>query len=573
VHYNLKEYEDGIKSFQRSSSSRRATTSARSTSPSRPTRRSCWSTPRWTTGGRGPRLLQEAGRAIPSRSSSSRSIAGIYSKQDKTDDEVAVYEYLIGADKQAQDRAGVRREHHGRLQEARERRREDGRDEVINRFLTEFDPKSTWYGRTRIDEEAMTRANQYREEQLDWLISTWYHTHAQENDENSRPRPRRPTSRPPVLRAVHRVVPRVEGPLREGVLPRRDLLLPDEAVGQGGRALRPSSSAIPRASTPSSRPTPSFSAMEEKMFDAGVAKRPDIKPPPKGTSPIPRQGQDGGRPTSPTSRRIRTTKSSSRSPRRRSTTTEKAFLEACKAYVGASTRRTRRCRPCRSARPRSTSRRATTPRASSASRSSWSTTRSTSSPGFAAATLFDSNYRLRRWDQMERWARYMLERKNYEVLDKEQLEEVIAVSINNYATELKEKGGEGEKARPQQMLRFVKEFPEHPKAAIAMFNAAATSEQARADRGGHRPLREPDQAVCRSRRRPPRRTSCSARSTRVRPTSKRPPTTSRRWPTPSRRASDGRLALQRRCHPRRARAERAGHRDLPDLREEVPRAG
>ena len=36
--------------------------------------------------------------------------------------------------------------------------------------------------------------------------------------------------------------------------------------------------------------------------------------------------------------------------------------------------------------------------------------------GYAAATLFDANYRLRRWDQMERWGRYMLKRRNFKVM-------------------------------------------------------------------------------------------------------------------------------------------------------------
>ena len=37
-------------------------------------------------------------------------------------------------------------------------------------------------------------------------------------------------------------------------------------------------------------------------------------------------------------------------------------------------------------------------------------------------------------------SRYMLKRKNYKVLKRKQLQDVIAVSINNYATELKDAG-------------------------------------------------------------------------------------------------------------------------------------
>ena len=109
---------------------------------------------------------------------------------------------------------------------------------------------------------------------------------------------------------------------------------------------------------------------------------------------------------------------------------------------------------------------------------------------FAAATLFDANYRLRRWDQMERWGRYMLKKRNFKVLKKKQLEDIIAISINNYAAELSEKGtklktagkiDEGQKLQDQavsQMMRFIKEFPKHPKAAIALSNAAYLTERA-----------------------------------------------------------------------------------------------
>ena len=96
--------------------------------------------------------------------------------------------------------------------------------------------------------------------------------------------------------------------------------------------------------------------------------------------------------------------------------------------------------------------------------------------GHAAAKLFDANYRLRRWDQMESWGRYMLKRKNFKVLSKKKLLGVIAISINEYATELNAKGEKDKAAK--EMLRFVGEFPKHEKAAIALFNAAAITEQA-----------------------------------------------------------------------------------------------
>jgi TolA-binding protein len=109
---------------------------------------------------------------------------------------------------------------------------------------------------------------------------------------------------------------------------------------------------------------------------------------------------------------------------------------------------------------------------------------------FAAATLFDANYRLRRWDQMERWGRYMLKKRNYKVLTKKQLKDILALSINKYADELSQKGtklkkegkyDEGQALQDKavdQMLRFLDEFPKHEKSAITLANAAYLTELA-----------------------------------------------------------------------------------------------
>jgi len=96
--------------------------------------------------------------------------------------------------------------------------------------------------------------------------------------------------------------------------------------------------------------------------------------------------------------------------------------------------------------------------------------------GFAAATLFDANYRLRRWDQMERWGRYMLKRRNFKVLKKKQLKNVIAISIHEFALELRKEKKPLKAA--EQWMRFVNEFPKHDKAAVALFNSAAIMETA-----------------------------------------------------------------------------------------------
>ena len=85
--------------------------------------------------------------------------------------------------------------------------------------------------------------------------------------------------------------------------------------------------------------------------------------------------------------------------------------------------------------------------------------------GFAAAVLFDANYRLRRWDQMERWARYMLDRKNYKVLSKETegRHRGFHQRIRAGATQK----GEKQKAA-DQYLRFVNEFPKNDKAPASL---------------------------------------------------------------------------------------------------------
>ena len=52
-------------------------------------------------------------------------------------------------------------------------------EKTINRFLTYFDPKGSWYAVNKDIEEPRIRSNQYRDQELDWLIGH-FHTKAQE---------------------------------------------------------------------------------------------------------------------------------------------------------------------------------------------------------------------------------------------------------------------------------------------------------------------------------------------------------------------------------------------------------
>ena len=405
-------------------------------------------------------------------------IANIFDKQDKTDDEINVYEYLIGADKQAKTVPAYAERitaSYKKLENVDAKTAELAKtDEVINRFLGEFDPKSTWYVTNKGDEEAITRANQYREEQLDWLIS-WYHTHAQQNEDTPAKADKF------YVKAAENYEKYLAWFPESKELYEKEFFLAEIYYFQTkswDKAAEHYRAVVKRDAKGKYSVESAYAAilcMEEKMFDAGVAQRPVVKAPPKNKKVDPHaKGQIEVAPE------IEYTKKDPNDkfepiPETPLHTTEDAFVKACEDYVtqypkdkevpfvsfrsaeiyinkGHYSEGIKRLEVIMEHHP------------------------THKYAGHAAAVLFDANYRLKRWDQMERWGRYMIEHKNFDVLDKKKLEEVIAISINEYATELAKKG-ENEKAR-EQMLRFIKEFPNHPKAAIALFNAAAISERA-----------------------------------------------------------------------------------------------
>ncbi len=95
---------------------------------------------------------------------------------------------------------------------------------------------------------------------------------------------------------------------------------------------------------------------------------------------------------------------------------------------------------------------------------------------FAGGSLLVANYVLKRWDEVEKWARYMMDHKIFDVTPKEDLEQAIALAINERAKELK-KAKKFDKAT-SELLRLAKEFPKSDLAPGALFNAGAIYESA-----------------------------------------------------------------------------------------------
>ncbi len=396
-------------------------------------------------------------------------IARIYNKQDKTEDEMSVYEYLISSDKsgpKVPEYAGYITAAVKKLEDL------DRTDKTINRFFTTLDPKGSWYVANKEKDEPMTRAKQYREEQVDWLIGQ-YHTKAQEVESKLKDQERADKL---YSRAAHYYEVYLEWfpNAKASELYEKEFYLAeiyffqtaewDKAIAHyrgvvkrdpKGKYSRESAYAVILAS-------------EEKMADAGLIER-------SCDRQKARKGQCKAKEA-----RVEYTKAEKDDefkpiPETPLHETETSFVSACAEFTdvfpkdkeavavsfraaeiyikkGHYSEGVKRLEVIMEHHPKH----------------KWA--------GYAAATLFDSNYRLRRWDQMERWGRYMLKRKNFKILKKQQLENVIAISIHEYATELSGKGQKQEAAK--QWLRFVDEFPKHEKAAIALFNSAAIMEAA-----------------------------------------------------------------------------------------------
>jgi TolA-binding protein len=483
VHYNLKEYEDSIKRFHK----------VIDLSKGKDKRKIYFTTQAYSALALtyaevpdGWKLARDYFRSVGGDELAVRQlekIGRIYNKQDKTEDEISVYEYLI-----AQKKQGPKVPEYGEYLTAAHKKLEDlaKTDKVINRFITYFDPKGSWFVANKDQEEAMTRAKQYREEQLDWLIGT-YHSKAQEYDDKIKD---------PVKADAHYAKAATYYAMYLDMFPEskdnyeKEFYLAEILSYQQhnwDEAQTRYTNVVKRDAKGKYSKESAYKVIlctEEKMAAAGVIEAP------KHFENIKAKGKAADAAVEYTGKMK--DKEFKPLPETPLHATELDFLAACKMYtdtypkdeeVPAVSFRSAEIYIKKGHYVEGIGRLEVIMEHHPKHRFA----------GFAAATLFDSNYRLRRWDQMERWARYMLKRRNYKVLKKKQLHDVIAVSINNNATELKGKGTEAAKKGDlvagnelkqkavDEWLRFVKEFgrekKQSDKAAIALFNAAATTEE------------------------------------------------------------------------------------------------
>lgn len=484
VYYNLREYEDSIKSFKqvvdlsKGQDSRKVYFTEQAYSAM---------TLAFAEVEDGWKRARDYFREVGGDELATRqleAIARVYGNQDKTENEIEVYEYLITANKQ-----GRKIPEYAENITAAWKKQEDieKTQEVIDRFLTYFDPKGSWYAVNKEIEEPRIRANQYREEQTDWLIGT-FHTKAQEV-EKLKDQERADRFYKKAATYYEKYIewfPQAKDIYEKEFYLAEIYFFQTKEWDQAARHYRAVVKLDPKGKYSQESAYAVILSMEEKMADANLIERPKraAKGTKKGTDKI--EGPDVQYDDKRDDGEFKPIPQEELHP------AEKDFLQACTEFLdlypkhedvpsvsfrsaeifikkGHYAEGIKRLEVIMEHHPKHRF------------------------AGFAAATLFDANYRLRRWDQMERWARYMLEGKNYKVLNQKQLQDVIAVSINNYATELKDAGtaaakdGKIEESRDlkqkavDEWLRFVKEFGQEPKqqekGAIALFNAAATTEE------------------------------------------------------------------------------------------------
>lgn len=95
---------------------------------------------------------------------------------------------------------------------------------------------------------------------------------------------------------------------------------------------------------------------------------------------------------------------------------------------------------------------------------------------FAGNSLLEANYRLQRWDEVEKWGRHLLDNKIFDVTPKDKLEAAIVYSINESAKDLKE--AKNVDKAVERWIALADEFPDSNYAAGSLFNAAAAREAA-----------------------------------------------------------------------------------------------
>lgn len=95
---------------------------------------------------------------------------------------------------------------------------------------------------------------------------------------------------------------------------------------------------------------------------------------------------------------------------------------------------------------------------------------------YAGNSLLECNNELGRWAEIEKWARYLLENKIFDVTPKDKLQSAIAYAISKKSDDLLKEKRFDEAAG--EMLRLANEWPESDLAPGALFNAAAIYEKA-----------------------------------------------------------------------------------------------
>lgn len=471
VHYNLKEYEDSIKAFQGVADKSSGKEKKKVYFTNQAYNGMALAYAEVDDGWKRARDYFRKKGGDDLAVSYLEKIARIYNKQDKTDEEVAVYEYLIGSKKQ-----GPKVPEYAEYITAAYKKQENiaAADKVINRFFDYLDPKGSWYAVNKDNEEPMIRARQYREEQVDWLIGT-YHSKAQEYEKKKAMEKADDFYK----NAAKYYEVYIKAFPESKTLYEKEFYLAEiffyqmRDWEQASTWYAAAVNRDPKGKFSKDSAYQVILGREAQMFEKGLVEKPDW---------IDSIGRDKKKKKNAKAqeaevsytKRNKDDKEFKPKPKVELKPATLRFLDACTKYLD------------------------TYPKDKEVPAISFRAAEIFINNGhyaegikrlevimehhakhkfasFAAATLFDSNYRLRRWDQMERWARYMLEKRNYKVLKKKQLTSVIAVSINNYAKELREKGKKEEAVK--QWLRFAKEFPKHEGAPAAMFNAAAVTEE------------------------------------------------------------------------------------------------
>ncbi len=94
---------------------------------------------------------------------------------------------------------------------------------------------------------------------------------------------------------------------------------------------------------------------------------------------------------------------------------------------------------------------------------------------YAGNSLLECHNELRNWAEIERWGRYLLDNKIFDVTPQDKLQSAIAYAVNMKAGDLQTEKKFDQAA--EELLRLAKEWPDSDLAPGALFNAAAIYER------------------------------------------------------------------------------------------------